>query len=73
MLFAAVTVQAMLGIWTLLSVAPLSLSLAHQGMAMLVLTAAATHAAVVVAQKRPAAAGNRGSLAIQMGAAGDRS
>jgi cytochrome c oxidase assembly protein subunit 15 len=44
-LAAAVTLQAALGIWTLLEVAPLSLSLAHQAMAMLVLTAAAWHAA----------------------------
>jgi heme a synthase len=41
----AVTLQAALGIWTLLEVAPLSLSLAHQAMAMLVLTAATLHAA----------------------------
>lgn len=54
-LFCAVTVQAALGIWTLLSVAPLSLSLAHQGMAMLVLTAAAAHAATV-ADRMPRAA-----------------
>ena len=49
-LFAAVTVQAALGIWTLLSVAPLSLSLAHQGMAMVVLTAAIVHAALSAAR-----------------------
>ncbi len=44
-LAGAVTLQAALGIWTLLEVAPLSLSLAHQAMAMLVLTAATLHAA----------------------------
>jgi heme a synthase len=45
----AVTLQAALGIWTLLEVAPLSLSLAHQAMAMLVLTAATLHAARLAA------------------------
>ncbi|HEY2530787.1 MAG TPA: COX15/CtaA family protein, partial [Xanthobacteraceae bacterium] len=40
----AVTLQAALGIWTLLEVAPLSLSLSHQAVAMLVLTAATLHA-----------------------------
>jgi heme a synthase len=49
-LFAAVTVQAMLGISTLLLRAPLSLSLAHQGMAMVVLTVAVVHAAKVVSR-----------------------
>ena len=44
-LATAVTLQAALGIWTLLEVAPLSLSLLHQAMAMLVLTAATLHAA----------------------------
>jgi heme a synthase len=44
-LAGAVTLQAALGIWTLLEVAPLSLSLLHQAMAMLVLTAATLHAA----------------------------
>jgi heme a synthase len=41
----AVTLQAALGIATLLMAVPLSLALAHQAMAMLVLTAAAVHAA----------------------------
>jgi heme a synthase len=41
---AAVTLQAALGIWTLLMVAPLSLSLLHQAMAMVVLTVATVHA-----------------------------
>lgn len=40
----AVTLQAMLGIATLLAQAPLDLALAHQAMAMIVLTAAALHA-----------------------------
>jgi heme a synthase len=63
-LFVAVTLQAALGIWTLLMVAPLSLSLLHQGMAMLVLTAASVHAARTVARKHPAAAGNPGGAAL---------
>ncbi len=44
-LAAAVTIQAGIGILTLLSQAPLSLALAHQGMALVVLTAATLHAA----------------------------
>lgn len=47
-LFALVTLQAGLGIWTLLMVAPLPLSLLHQATAMLVLTAATAHAALSV-------------------------
>ena len=43
----AVTLQAALGIATLLQRVPLSLALAHQAMAMLVLTIATTHAALV--------------------------
>ncbi len=43
----AVTLQAALGVATLLLVVPLSLALAHQAMAMLVLTIATTHAALV--------------------------
>jgi cytochrome c oxidase assembly protein subunit 15 len=43
-LAAAVTLQAALGILTLLEQAPLVLALAHQGMAMVVLTVAAVHA-----------------------------
>jgi cytochrome c oxidase assembly protein subunit 15 len=43
----AVTLQAALGIATLLSRVPISLALAHQAMAMLVLTVATTHAALV--------------------------
>jgi cytochrome c oxidase assembly protein subunit 15 len=46
-LAAAVTLQAALGILTLLLRVPLSLALAHQAMAMLVLTIATTHAALV--------------------------
>jgi cytochrome c oxidase assembly protein subunit 15 len=47
-LFAAVVVQIALGIATLLWVVPLPLALAHQAMAMLVLTAATVHAASVI-------------------------
>ena len=43
-LAAAVTLQAALGIWTLLMVGPISLSLLHQAMAMVVLTLATVHA-----------------------------
>jgi cytochrome c oxidase assembly protein subunit 15 len=44
-LFAAVTVQATLGIITLLYQAPLALALTHQAMAMVTLTCAVVHAA----------------------------
>jgi heme a synthase len=43
-LFAAVTLQAALGIATLLEVVPLPLALLHQAMAMVVLTVAVVHA-----------------------------
>jgi cytochrome c oxidase assembly protein subunit 15 len=43
-LAAAVTLQASLGIWTLLMVAPVSLSLLHQAVALVVLTIATAHA-----------------------------
>lgn len=44
LLFVAVTVQAALGVFTLLYHVPLILALAHQGMAMIVLTIAVVHA-----------------------------
>ena len=47
LLAAAVTLQAALGIWTLLMVAPLDLALLHQAGAMIVLTIATVHAASV--------------------------
>ncbi len=47
-LAAAVTLQAALGIFTLLMVVPISLALMHQAMAMVVLTVATTHAASVI-------------------------
>jgi cytochrome c oxidase assembly protein subunit 15 len=54
---AAVTLQATLGILTLLEQAPLALALAHQSVAMLVLTGAAIHAQHMTARTgaRPAA------------------
>jgi cytochrome c oxidase assembly protein subunit 15 len=47
LLAAAVMLQAALGIWTLLMVAPLDLALFHQAGAMIVLTIATVHAASV--------------------------
>jgi cytochrome c oxidase assembly protein subunit 15 len=52
-LAAAMTVQASLGILTLLHQAPLALALLHQGMAMVVLTIAALHAERLVPQRQP--------------------
>jgi cytochrome c oxidase assembly protein subunit 15 len=52
LLAIAVTLQAALGILTLLMVAPLSLALLHQAMAMVVLTVATVHAASV-AERAP--------------------
>jgi cytochrome c oxidase assembly protein subunit 15 len=43
----AVTVQAALGIWTLVAVVPLPLAMMHQAMAMVTLTFAVIHAARV--------------------------
>jgi cytochrome c oxidase assembly protein subunit 15 len=48
LLAAAVTLQAVLGILTLLMVVPISLALMHQAMAMVVLSVATLHAANVV-------------------------
>jgi cytochrome c oxidase assembly protein subunit 15 len=53
-LAAAVTFQAALGILTLLTVVPISLALMHQAMAMVVLTIAAVHAALVIPGPRAA-------------------
>jgi cytochrome c oxidase assembly protein subunit 15 len=44
-LLAALTLQAALGIWTVLAAVPLSIALLHQAAAMLVLTVATMHAA----------------------------
>jgi cytochrome c oxidase assembly protein subunit 15 len=63
LLFGAVTVQAALGIFTLLYHVPLLLALAHQGVAMIVLTIAIVHAERVspaaAARAREAFAGGR--------------
>ena len=48
LLAAALTVQAVLGIWTLLSVVALPLALAHQAMAMVTLTLAVVHLASLI-------------------------
>jgi heme a synthase len=61
-LFAAVTLQAALGITTLLEVVPLPLALAHQAMAMIVLTVAVIHAERVTRQ--PAASTFGAALAL---------
>jgi heme a synthase len=47
-LFAAVTLQLALGIMTLLWAVPIALALAHQAAAMLVLTVATVHTALVI-------------------------
>jgi cytochrome c oxidase assembly protein subunit 15 len=58
---AAVTLQAALGILTLLERVPITLALMHQAMAMLVLTVATTHAALLAERApRPFAATLRG-------------
>ena len=53
-LAGAVTLQAALGIVTLLNVAPIGLALAHQAMAMVVLTLATLHAARLIARSAEA-------------------
>ncbi|HEY2529255.1 MAG TPA: COX15/CtaA family protein [Xanthobacteraceae bacterium] len=50
-LIVAVTLQAALGIWTLLNRVPLDLALSHQAMAMVTLTVATVHAASVIRRK----------------------
>jgi heme a synthase len=52
-LATAVTIQAVLGILTLIYVAPLALALAHQGMAIAVLTLAVMHAQRLAPAPRP--------------------
>jgi heme a synthase len=51
-LFGAITIQASLGIFTLIHQAPLPLALTHQAMAMIVLTIAVIHAERMVAARR---------------------
>jgi cytochrome c oxidase assembly protein subunit 15 len=61
-LFIAVTLQAALGVTTLLWVAPLPLALSHQAMAIVVLTVAVVHAAQVT--RRPVRSAFRASLPV---------
>jgi cytochrome c oxidase assembly protein subunit 15 len=56
----AVIVQVALGIWTVLSVAALPLALVHQATAMITLTLAVIHAAIVVPPKVSAPTGVSG-------------
>ena len=56
LLAAAVTIQAALGIFTLVHQAPLALALLHQAMAIVVLTLAVMHAAGIVSARSPALA-----------------
>ncbi|HML07101.1 MAG TPA: COX15/CtaA family protein [Xanthobacteraceae bacterium] len=53
-LFAAVTLQGAIGVWTLLLRAPISVALLHQATAMLVLTVAAVHASMLASRVRRA-------------------
>jgi len=55
-LLTTVTVQAGLGVWAVLATVPLAVALAHQAMALVVLTAATVHAATVAARAARAAA-----------------
>ena len=55
-LLAALTLQAALGIWTVLAAVPLSIALLHQAVAMLVLTVATMHAASLARGSRPSGA-----------------
>ncbi len=61
-LFAAVTLQAALGIATLLLVVPLPLAMLHQAMAIVVLTVAVVHAAQVT--RRPVQSTFDAALAV---------
>ncbi len=61
-LFAAVTLQAALGVATLLLVVPLPLAMLHQAMAIVVLTVAVIHAAQVT--RRPVQSGFQAALPL---------
>jgi heme a synthase len=61
----AVTLQAVLGILTLLQQVPIGLALAHQGMALIVLTIAVAHAERLTALRSP---GSRAAEAVPHGA-----
>ena len=67
-LAGAVTIQAVLGIATLLQQAPIALALAHQAMAVVVLTVAVLHAArlAAVASEQRRAAGRRSDLNLDL-------
>jgi cytochrome c oxidase assembly protein subunit 15 len=67
-LACAITLQAALGVMTLLAQAPLWLALMHQGMAMIVLTIAVLHAQRMAAPERAGAA-ERAGPADRLGAA----
>ncbi len=73
MLFAAIAIQAGLGVWTVVAVTPLALGLAHQAMAILVLAAGLylVHGSMSSMSMTPASgaspSGNRGSSAVATG------
>jgi heme a synthase len=67
-LAGAVTLQAALGILTLLAQAPLSLALMHQAVAIIVLTAAALHAQGTAAAPRTGFAGVSAQSTDRLGA-----
>jgi cytochrome c oxidase assembly protein subunit 15 len=67
-LACAVTLQAALGILTLLEQAPLTLALMHQGMAMVVLTIAVLHAQGMAAKESTRSAGLSADTSDRLGA-----
>jgi cytochrome c oxidase assembly protein subunit 15 len=67
-LAGAITLQASLGILTLLAQAPLGLALLHQGMAMIVLTIAALHAQAMATPQRAGSADVGADPASRLGA-----
>ena len=71
-LLVALTLQAALGIWTLLAAAPLPVALLHQAMAMLVLTAATMHAASVSRGSRHSGARSNAAAPQSMTGFGER-
>ena len=71
-LLVALTLQAALGIWTLLAAAPLPVALLHQAMAMLVLTAATMHAASVSRGSRHSGARSNAAAPQSMTEFGER-
>ncbi len=71
--FAAILLQAALGVWTIVAATPLSLGLAHQAMAIIVFSAAAylVHGSMTSIEMTPSSAGSargeRGSIATGAG------